>query len=158
MLYNILCTTIILGMLMSMENRTHPDRRKKPTTILSRYTIVGRRNTFRRREDQEKGGYIDRYGNGLLIWALIFFVLNILDAAFTQIIIACGGHELNPIIQWLIETCGDHFISWKLVIISGPIIIMCLHCKFRIVKPVFYFSTFIYCIVVIYQMILISGF
>jgi len=145
-------------MLMQMENRAHPDRREKPTPILSRYTIVGHRSTFRRKEDQEKGGYIDRYGNGLLIWALTFFALNIVDALFTQIIIACGGHEINPIIHWLIETYGDHFISWKLVIISGSIIIMCLHSKFRLIKPVFYFSTVIYSVVVIYQMILISSF
>lgn len=145
-------------MLTQMENRAHPDRRKTPTSILSRYTIVGRRSTFRRKGDQEKGGYIDRYGNGLLIWALTFLVLNILDGAFTLIIVACGGHEVNPIIHWLIKTCGDHFISWKFAIISGSIIILCLHSKFRIVKPVFYFSTVIYSVVVIYQVILISGF
>jgi hypothetical protein len=141
-----------------MENRAHPDRRKVPTPILSRYTIIGRRSTFRRKKDQEKGGYIDRYGHGLFIWVLLFFVLNIFDAAFTRIILDCGGHELNPFIHWLIQICGDHFISWKLVIISGSIIILCLHSKFHITKPVFYFSTVIYSVVVIYQMILISSF
>jgi hypothetical protein len=141
-----------------MENRAYPDRRKTPTPILSRYTIVGHRRTFRRREDQEKGGYIDRYGHGLFLWVLLFFVLNIFDAAFTRIILHYGGHEANPFIHWLIATCGDHFITWKLVIISGSIIILCLHSKFRITKPVFYFSTVIYSVVVIYQILLISSF
>jgi hypothetical protein len=143
-------------MLTQMEKRAHPDRRKKSTSILSRYTIIGRRSTFRRKEDQEKGGYIDQYGNGLLIWALMLFVLNILDAAFTQIIVACGGHEVNPIVRWLIETYGDHFISWKLDIIAGSIMIICLHIKFYIVKPVFYFSNILYSLIVIYQVILIT--
>ena len=141
-----------------MENRAHPDRRKTPTPILSRYTIVGRRSTFRRLEDQKKGGYIDRYGSGLFIWVLLVFVLNIFDAAFTRIILVCGGHEVNPFIRWLIETCGDHFISWKFAIISGSVIILCLHSTFRIMKPVIYFTAVIYSVVVIYQMILISGF
>jgi hypothetical protein len=83
---------------------------------------------------------------------------HIFDAAFTRIILACGGHEVNPVIHWLIETCGDHFISWKFAILSGSIIILCLHSKFRTVKPVFYFTTVIYSVVVIYQMILISSF
>jgi hypothetical protein len=104
-----------------------------------------------------EGGYIDRYGHGLFLWVLLFFVLNIFDCVFTRIILDGGGHEVNPFIHWLIATCGDHFISWKLAIISGSIIILCLHSKHRIVKPVFYFSTVIYSVVVIYQMILISG-
>lgn len=145
-------------MLKQMENKAILDRRKTPTPILSRYTIVGRRSRLRRKEDQEKGGYIDRYGNGLFIWVLLLFVLNIFDAALTLIILDRGGHEVNPLIHWLIGTSGDHFISWKFAILSGSIIILCLHSKFRIVKPVFYFSTVIYSIVVLYQMILISSF
>ena len=82
--------------------------------------------------------------------------MNIFDAAFTRFILDCGGHEVNPFIHWLIDICGDHFISWKLVIISGSIIILCLHSKFRITKPVFYFSTVIYSVVVIYKILLIT--
>jgi len=152
------CFNIHFGMLKQMENKAILDRRKTPTPILSRYTIVGRRSRLRRKEDQEKGGYIDRYGNGLFIWVLLLFVLNIFDAAFTLIILDRGGYEVNPLIHWLIGTSGDHFISWKFAILSGSIIILCLHSKFRIVKPVFYFSTVIYSVVVLYQMILISSF
>jgi len=145
-------------MLAQMEKRTNLNRRKKPTSILSQHTITGHRCTLRRKEDQEKGGYIDRYGNGLLIWALTLLALNILDAALTQIILARGGYEVNPIMQWLIETCGDHFISWKFAIISVSIIIVCLHSKFQDTKLVFYFSMLIYSIVVIHQMVLISNY
>jgi hypothetical protein len=152
------CFNIHFGMLKQMENKAILDRRKTPTPILSRYTIVGRRSRLRRKEDQEKGGYIDRYGNGLFIWVLLLFVLNIFDAAFTLIILDRGGHEVNPLIHWLIGTSGDHFISWKFAILSDSIIILCLHSKFRMVKPVFYFSTVIYSVVVLYQMILISSF
>jgi hypothetical protein len=139
-----------------MKSRALPDRRKTPTPILSRYTITGRRSRLRRKADQDKGGYIDRYGNGLFLWVLLLFALNIFDAAFTRIILACGGHEVNPFMHWLIETCGDQFIPWKCAIISGSIVILCLHSKFQSVKPVFYLCTVLYSVVVIYQMILIS--
>lgn len=140
-----------------MEKRTNSDRRKEPTSILSRYTVSGRRRAFRRRKDQEKAGYIDRYDYGLLIWALTLFALNIVDAAMTHVIVDRGGYEVNPFMRWLMKNWGNHFISWKLAVISVAIILVCLHSKFRKVKPLFYFSILVYIIVVIYQMILISG-
>jgi adenylate cyclase len=47
--------------LRDFDRRTLGDRRKKPTPFLSRYTFFGRRRTLRRKIDQEKGGYLDRY-------------------------------------------------------------------------------------------------
>jgi hypothetical protein len=138
-----------------MEKRANSDRRKKATPILSRYTITGRRSKFRRMEEQKKGGYVDRYDVRLFIWALALLSLNILDALFTRIILAVGGNELNPVMRWVIENYGDDFIAWKFAIISVPIIIVCLHAKFRETKPVLYFFTFLYSIVVIHQILLI---
>ena len=140
-----------------MEKRVNPDRRKKSTSILSRYTITGRRHAFRREEDRKKGGYVDRYGHGLFIWVLALLALNILDAAFTRIILACGGYEVNPVMKWFIDHYGDHFIAWKFAIISFSIILVCLHAKFHETRPVLYFAMFVYSIVVLHQMtILIS--
>ena len=140
-----------------MEKRVNPDRRKKSTPILSRYTITGRRHAFRRKVDRIKGGYVDRYGHGLFIWVLALLALNILDAAFTRIILACGGYEVNPVMKWFIDHYGDHFIAWKFAIISFSIILVCLHAKFHETRPVLYFAMFVYSIVVLHQMtILIS--
>ena len=80
-----------------MDNRTFEDRRKTPTPILSRYTLSGLRCSFRRREDQRRGGYVDRYGQGLFIYLLLIAGLNILDAFFTIIILGSGGREGNPL-------------------------------------------------------------
>jgi adenylate cyclase len=41
------------------DRRILKDRRKTHTPFLSRYTFLGRRRTFRRKADQEKGGYLD---------------------------------------------------------------------------------------------------
>lgn len=44
------------------DRRILKDRRKKPTPALSRYIFfLGRRRIFRRKGDQEKGGYLDHY-------------------------------------------------------------------------------------------------
>lgn len=44
------------------ERRILKDRRKKPTPGFSRYVFfLGRRRIFRRKTDQEKGGYLDHY-------------------------------------------------------------------------------------------------
>jgi len=68
-----------------MDNRTFQDRRKKPTPILSRYTIYGRRCSFRRAEDQKRGGYVDRYGQRLFFYLLLIVGLNILDASLRSL-------------------------------------------------------------------------
>jgi len=141
-----------------MEKRVNPDRRKKSTSILSRYTITGRRHAFRREEDRKKGGYVDRYGHGLFIWVLALLALNILDAAFTRIILACGGYEVNPVMKWFIDHYGDHFIAWKFAIISFSIILVCLHAKFHETRPVLYFAMFVYSIVVLHQMTILISF
>ena len=44
-----------------IDRRTLNDRRKKPTSFLGRYTFFGRRKGFRRKTDQERGGFVDHY-------------------------------------------------------------------------------------------------
>jgi adenylate cyclase len=47
--------------LENVDRRNQKDRRERPTPILSRYTFFGKRGGFRRKTDQEKGGYLDHY-------------------------------------------------------------------------------------------------
>ena len=142
-----------------MDKRNHPDRRKKPTSMLSRYTFFGgRRSNFRRREDRLGGGYVDRYGHRLFTILLWIVLLNIFDAFFTHIILDCGGAELNPIAGWALTTFGNHFIVWKLVTIGLALLLLCLHSKFRIAKAVIAMAVALYSGVVLYQFVLISCF
>ncbi len=140
-----------------MEKRKDPDRRRKPTPMLSRYTVYrGRRRSFRRGEDRLRGGYVDQYGPRL--FALLFLIvgLNILDAVFTRMILDFGGIELNPVVAWAIATFGDHFIIWKLAVIGFSLCLLCLHSKFRITKPVIATTVILYSSVVVYQIVLIA--
>lgn len=78
------------------EKRIRKDRRRQPTPGLSRYILFGQRKGLRRRIDQEKGGYVDRYSSGLFFILVSIMGLNVLDALLTMMILELGGMELNP--------------------------------------------------------------
>ena len=136
------------------DTRTLKDRRKPPTPALSRFTLWGRRKTFRRKEDRGRGGYVDRYHFGLLIPLTLAIGLTLLDALFTMMILDDGGWEINPIVRSVIQLYGDRFWIWKFVIVFLPLTLLCLHSKFRLVTPVLLSIVSINIIVILYQILL----
>jgi hypothetical protein len=140
--------------LKEFETRTLKDRRKQPTPAISRFTLWGRRKTFRRKEKQERGGYVDRYHSGLLILITLAVGLNVLDALFTMMILDDGGWEINPVVRSVIQLYGDRFWVWKFVIVSFPLTLLCLHSKFRLVIPIILGITAISVTVILYQIFL----
>jgi hypothetical protein len=140
------------------EERKKQDRRRRPTQPFSRYTFWGRRKDMRRKEDREKGGYVDRYHPRLLFLILLIVGLNILDSLFTLMILECGGHELNPIVQSAIAMYGDHFWIWKFGIVSVNVTVLCLCSKFRYVEKILLGICLVYLTVVLYQVLLMLFF
>jgi hypothetical protein len=136
------------------DRRILKDRREKPTSGLSRFSLQGRRKAFRRREDQKSGGYVDRYSPGLLFLLTLVAGLNVLDALFTMMILDSGGWEVNPIVRSIIQIYGDGFWIWKFAIVSIPLVLLCLHSKFRLVIPVILGITAISVMVILYQIFL----
>jgi hypothetical protein len=140
--------------LIEFDRRRLKDRRKQPTPALSRYTLQGRRGACRREGDCERGGYVDRYSSGLLFLLVLAVGLSVLDAWFTMMILDEGGWEMNPIVRSAIQLYGDRFWIWKFAIISVTLILLCLHIKFRFVKPVILGICAINIIVILYQIFL----
>jgi hypothetical protein len=138
-----------------MERRNFPDRRRQPTTLFSRYTLWGRRKALRRKGDQQQGGYVDRYGPGLLFLIVLIAGLNILDSFLTMIILESGGWEMNPIVRSAIEVYGDKFWVYKFMIVSVNLILLCLHSKFRHVNRLIFWLSLLFLGVIIYQIILL---
>lgn len=140
-----------------MQRRVGPDRRGKPTPMLSRYTLFrGRRSGFRRREDRLRGGYVDLYGHRLFGVLLALVVMNVFDALFTHIILGRGGTELNPVAAWALGVFGKHFIVWKLSVIGTCAITLCLLSRFRAAKAALCVAVALYGGVVCYQIVLMS--
>jgi hypothetical protein len=141
--------------LRKSDKRFLKDRRRHPTRGLSRFILAGRRRIFRRSEDQETGGYVDRYGSGLLFLLVLILGLNVLDAFLTMVILGDGGQEMNPVVCSAIQLFGDKFWIWKFFTVSIPLILLCLHSKFRLVMPVLWGISAVYMTVVLFQVFLI---
>jgi len=139
----------------NFDNRLGKDRREQPTPAISRYTFFGRRKDFRRKAEQQKGGYVDQYSSVLFFFLVLIVGLNILDAFFTLMILDLKGWEANPVVRSVIDLYGTEFWIWKFSIVSFSLALLCLHSRFRLVKEVIIAIGCIYIVVVIYQIFLL---
>ena len=139
-----------------LERRTTEDRRKQPTPFWSFYTFFGRRRWLRRKSDQEKGGYSDRYSPVLFFFIILILALNILDSLFTMILLDLGGQEFNPIVQSVMALHGDQFWIWKFLMASGSLVLLCLHRGFKFFRKIIIVIASIYLVIVLYQIFLIT--
>jgi hypothetical protein len=140
--------------LIEYDSRVCKDRRMQPTPALSRFTFYGRRRTFRRKDDQGRGGYVEQYHSGLLLLLILPIGLTVLDALFTMMIIDNGGWEVNPVVRSAIQLFVDKFWVWKFAIASIPLVLLCIHSKFRLVVPALKIITALNIVVVSYQVLL----
>ena len=140
---------------METDKRILTDRRKQPTPALSRHTFFGRRQTIRRKSDQVRGSYVDRYNSSTLLLFVLLFGLNILDALFTMMILEAKGVELNPVVDGVMAIYGYNFWMWKYFIVSVSSILLCLHSKLRFVKLVLLGVCTIYTAVVVHEITLL---
>jgi len=81
--------------------------------------------------------------------------LNVLDAFLTMMILENGGEEANPVVHSAMQFYGDRFWIWKFLLVSIPLILLCLHRKFPLVMPVLLGISAIYTAVILYQVLLI---
>jgi hypothetical protein len=139
-----------------LERRTTEDRRKQQTPFWSFFTFFGRRRWLRRKSDREEGGYSDRYSPVLFFFIVLILALNILDSLFTMILIDLGGQEFNPIVQSVMALHGDQFWIWKFLMVSGSLVLLCLHRGFKFFRKIIIVIASIYLVIVLYQIFLIT--
>ena len=142
-------------MLQESDRRIIRDRRAKSTPGLSFHTFFGRRKNIRRKEEQDKGGYVDRYSPGLFFFLVLIIGLNILDAVLTMMILDLRGFEVNPVVQSVITLHGNQFWVWKFGIVSTCTALLCLHSKFKRVREAIIAIGSIYLTIVLYQVFLL---
>jgi hypothetical protein len=141
--------------LIEYDTRVFKDRRMQPTPALSRFTFRGRRRAFRRKEDRGRGGFVDQYHSGLLLLLILPIGLTVLDTLFTMMILDDGGLEVNPMVRSSIQLFGDKFWVWKFAIVSIPLVLLCIHSKFRLVVPALKIITAVNIVIVSYQVFLL---
>ncbi len=95
------------------DDRDCEDRRREPTPLLCRYTILGGRRRGGRRGGETLGVFVDQHGLVLFSIGLAIIALNILDAWFTILLLTYGGEEMNPVVAGVLSLGLAPFIAIK---------------------------------------------
>ena len=137
------------------NRRLGDDRRLRPTPLLSKFSLVGRRFQIRRDTDFLRGRYVDR-SNGIhlaVILTLLIFIA--LDAASTLYILSHGGTEVNPFMDRALRKG----VGWFLLIKLGPLpiafFLLSVHRYFNWVRFLMYGLTGIYGALMCYHLFLL---
>jgi len=137
--------------------RTHrgPDRRRRPTPILSRFALWGGRRKGGRRGEEEVGTFVDLYG--VRAWSLVLWValMNVADSYFTLVHLQAGGIELNPVASLLLGTGRPGFVLAKSALIGVALIVLCVHKNYPLARLGLWAAAGIYTVLVGYHLSLL---
>jgi hypothetical protein len=94
------------------EKRSGSDRRRKELSSFSKYWLMGKRASIRRKEDRQKRWPLDQYSPKMFAAILSIVGLSVLDAMFTLELTDRGAAEVNPIMAY--------YLNW------GPVVFFCI--------------------------------
>jgi hypothetical protein len=97
------------------------------------------------------------YGVGLVSLVVLVAGLNILDAIFTQVILATGGAECNPIVRAAIDVYGDRFWIWKVAAVSSLLVLICLYSRLKLFRVILAGTALLFAGVISYQLHLLAN-
>ncbi len=129
-----------------------PDRRKRPTPILSRYSFLGGRRRSGRREGEIADRFVDLYSWRTWVALSLFMTLNLMDSHFTLIYLQRGGEEGNPVAIALLESGMGTFILVKALGIGVAAALFCLLKNFRNGRIGVFIALSLYQILLIYHL------
>lgn len=129
-----------------------PDRRKRPTQRFSRYTLFGGRRRGPRREAEVEGSFVDQYSTRLFFVMVWIGLMNIGDSFFTLFHLQAGGIELNPFAAMLLESGRTGFVVLKSLLISLPLIVLCLHKNFHLARLGLWVAATCYSLLFVYHL------
>ena len=109
---------------------SQPDRRTRPTPMLSRYLFVGRR----RRPVEGDLAYVDRPSPWVIAAFVAVLVLSVVDAFFTLRVIERGGveREANPVMRQALHLGPTAFVVLKTAVTFLGAGFLALHQSWRL--------------------------
>lgn len=117
------------------SRRRRPDRRRRPTPALSRYTLFGKRRTVRREEDRKRYIYVDQYSVKLFAVLMAILFLGLADAFMTLYHVHVNNAaELNPVMDFFLGIGPRVFFHVKYVLTALCLLVLCLHKNVPVVK------------------------
>ncbi len=132
-----------------------PDRRRRPTPVLSRYIFRGQRRCNRRIEDTKQNYYVDRLHPAILIWALLVLFFSILDGLFTLYHLSQGAREANPLLNFFLSQSRGYFLTIKTLITASGLFILVIHQNFLRMRSILICLALIYLVLLTYQLTLL---
>lgn len=131
--------------------RTRPDRRRKPTPMLSRYLFRGRRRGGRRDGETERV-YVDRPGRRTLTAIAIVAVLSLCDGAFTLYELSRGGTEANPVMRAALSLGNAPFILIKTIVTVVGAMFLGLHKNWSLGRTCLWVAVWGYAVLTAYHL------
>lgn len=104
-----------------LASRVLEDRRG-PRGVLTRHSVFGGRRRVARRLSERVGYIADQHGLFLFVSVSAIIVLNILDAFYTMLFLSHGGIEMNPFVDWVLQTGG----VWLFLLVKSVGIGLCV--------------------------------
>jgi len=106
-----------------VNRRFSGDRRS--FTVATLYTCLTSPRRFRgRRSSDRRFAILDKFDSGIGFMALGLMFLSILDSVFTLSLIAAGGSEVNPFMNWLLGYSLFAFVGVKMILTAIPALIL----------------------------------
>ncbi len=101
------------------ERRQQAERRVYTLTSMYRCLVSPRRTCGRRASDR-RFAVLDTFDAGVVTLVILLTVFSILDAAFTLTLIARGGEELNPVMNYFLTLGTLPFMLAKMLLTTIP--------------------------------------
>jgi hypothetical protein len=139
------------------DRRVSRDRRQRPTSPFSRYVLLGRRRSIRRKKDRKTHIYVDLYGHYLLLSLLLIILLSILDAYFTIFHVEKGAREINPLMDFLMGYGNTSFFIIKYILTALGLMLLCIYKSLAFSRTVIICLLFFYLTVFANHIVLILG-
>ena len=86
-----------------VDNRRQIDRRQQPTSPWDAFPPAGQRMRCRRADEHRRPYFVDRFSPTMLMFLLMLLVATLIDAVLTIRLLEAGGHEVNPVMNRLLE-------------------------------------------------------
>lgn len=106
-----------------VNRRENGERRNYSLRTLSQCLFSPRRFNGRRASDR-RFPVLDRFDGGMAFLAIGLMILSVLDSVFTLTLIANGGSEVNPFMNWLLQHSLIAFVGVKMLLTAIPAIML----------------------------------
>ena len=112
---------------LNLDRRAGMERRDLKRGSGLRILMFGRRQEVRRRVDQERILYLDRYSKTIFRLIVVILVFSVLDAFLTLLLIDHGAVELNPLMAFYLKIGPAQFVAVKYALTSLSIFVLLVY-------------------------------